>query len=370
MDSFAPKPPNMPNKVSSDNSFNHMQERSFAKVSHVTSNDTLEESDITKANQLLSLVKQELDKHVLGQDYLKRRLVTALIAGGHVLLEGVPGLAKTLSIRALAKTVRGSFSRIQFTPDLLPADIIGTEIYRPEEGVFFTRKGPVFANFILADEINRAPAKVQSALLETMQEGQVTIGDQTHFLPRPFFVLATQNPIEQEGTYTLPEAQIDRFMMKIIVGYPEPNEEAKILDLVAKGNDEESSISPQITTDDLIYIQNISSRVYVDERIRRYIVDLVTSSRKLNTIISKKSVGNSSGKLVELGASPRASISLFLAARAEAVIQGSTYVTPQMVKDLAYDILRHRIILSYEAEIEKVSSQDLIMELLSHVPVP
>lgn len=329
----------------------------------------LHDQELHRAQELLSRVREEMGRHVLGQDHLKQRLLTALVAGGHVLLEGVPGLAKTLSIRALAKTVAGSFSRIQFTPDLLPADIMGSEIYRPEEGRFVTRTGPVFANFILADEINRAPAKVQSALLETMQEGQVTIGDQTHILPRPFFVLATQNPIEQEGTYTLPEAQIDRFMMKIVVGYPNAQDEADILRLVATGGNEDKSISPQITLDELRGIQKVAAKIYVDERIRRYIVDLVTSSRKLNTILSGGS-NNSPKRYVELGASPRASISFFLAARAEAVMQGTRYVTPQMVKDLAYDILRHRIILSYEADLERITVEDLIGELLSHVPVP
>ncbi len=337
-------------------------------ISSAGKESNLEDQELHRARELLSRIQEEMSKHVLGQDHLKKRLLTALIAGGHVLLEGVPGLAKTLSIRALARTVAGSFSRIQFTPDLLPADIMGSEIYRPEEGRFITRRGPVFANFILADEINRAPAKVQSALLETMQEGQVTIGDQTHILPRPFFVLATQNPIEQEGTYTLPEAQIDRFMMKIIVGYPETQDEANILQLVVNGGNQEASISPQITLDELIAIQKIASKIYVDERIRRYIVDIVTSSRKLNTILSK---GKESVKrYVELGASPRASISFFLAARAEAVIQGARYVSPQMIKDLAYDILRHRIILSYEADLERITVDELIGELLSHVPVP
>jgi MoxR-like ATPase len=328
----------------------------------------LQDHELSRAQELVSRVRTEMSRHVLGQDHLKNRLLTALIAGGHVLLEGVPGLAKTLSIRALAKTVAGSFSRIQFTPDLLPADIMGSEIYRPEEGRFITRRGPVFANFILADEINRAPAKVQSALLETMQEGQVTIGDQTHILPRPFFVLATQNPIEQEGTYALPEAQIDRFMMKIIVGYPEAQDEANILQLVVNGGNQEASITPQISLEDLVTIQRVASKVYVDERIRRYIVDIVTSSRSLNSILSKGS--DSVKRYVELGASPRASISFFLAARAEAVMQGARYVSPQIIKDLAYDILRHRIILSYEADLERITVDELIGELLSHVPVP
>jgi len=336
----------------------------------------LKEEDLEQARKLLDKVNSEIDQHIFGQEHLKRRLMTALIAGGHVLLEGVPGLAKTLSIRALSRAVDGAFSRIQFTPDLLPSDIIGSEIYRPEEGRFIIRKGPVFANFILADEINRAPAKVQSALLETMQEGQVTIGDQTLLIPRPFFVLATQNPLDQEGTYTLPEAQIDRFMMKLVVGYPSAEDEAKILELVTKGSTETKSISPQISLAELQFIQDVSSKIYVDERIRKYIVDLVTSTRDINKLLSsntsnaKATNQEASKRLIELGASPRASISLFLASRAEAVIQGGRYVTPQMIKELAHDILRHRIILSYEAELERITVDDLISELLSKVPVP
>ncbi|HMO18620.1 MAG TPA: MoxR family ATPase [Oligoflexia bacterium] len=339
---------------------------------------TLIEQDLERASELLSRIRTEVNRHVLGQEHLKKRLLTALISGGHILLEGVPGLAKTLSIRALAKTVAGSFNRIQFTPDLLPSDITGSEIYRPEEGRFVIRKGPVFANFILADEINRAPAKVQSALLETMQEGQVSIGDQSLKVPKPFFVLATQNPIEQEGTYTLPEAQIDRFMMKLVVGYPSAEDEAKILELITSGNTEPDSITPQISLDELRYIQDVASRVYVDERIRRYIVNLVTASRELNSILSEgdSSRDTKSGKktsdkrIIELGASPRASISLFLASRAEAVLSGSRFVTPQMIKDLAHDILRHRLILSYEADLERLTADSLIDELLAKVPVP
>lgn len=335
----------------------------------------LKDEELEHARKLLDRVNSEIDQHILGQEHLKRRLMTALIAGGHVLLEGVPGLAKTLSIRALSRAVDGAFSRIQFTPDLLPSDIIGSEIYRPEEGRFIIRKGPVFANFILADEINRAPAKVQSALLETMQEGQVTIGDQTLLIPRPFFVLATQNPLDQEGTYTLPEAQIDRFMMKLVVGYPSVQDEAKILELVTRGSTETKSISPQITLPELQYIQDVSSKIYVDERIRKYIVDLVTSTRDINKLLSTQTSAKGTKeepnkRLIELGASPRASISLFLASRAEAVIQGGRYVTPQMIKELAHDVLRHRIILSYEAELERITVDDLINELLSKVPVP
>ena len=329
------------------------------------SSSNLTDNDIQKACSLVTRVKDELGKHVLGQDKLKDRLLVALIAKGHVLLEGVPGLAKTLSIRALAAAVEGSFSRIQFTPDLLPADIIGSEVYRPEEGKFIIRKGPIFANFVLADEINRAPAKVQSALLETMQEHQATIGDQSIKTPEPFFVLATQNPLEQEGTYSLPEAQIDRFMMKLIVGYPDAQTESQILDLVANQS-EKKNIFPQISLNDFNYVQEVASKIYVDSRIKKYIVDLVTATRDLDKTLGR----TGERKLIELGASPRASISLYLAAKAEALIQGSRFVTPQIVKDLAHDILRHRIIMSYEAELEKVTVDDVISQLLTKIPVP
>ena len=324
----------------------------------------LSEEDLSTARRHIVRLFTELDKHILGQDELKNRLVTALIAGGHVLLEGVPGLAKTLSIRALAKAVDGTCHRIQFTPDLLPSDIIGSEVYRPDEGKFTIRKGPIFANFVLADEINRAPAKVQSALLETMQEHQATIGDQTIKTPNPFFVLATQNPLEQEGTYALPEAQIDRFLFKIVVGYPDAETETKILTLISDGQTETASVQPQLTLMELQYIQNISRRIYVDERIKRYIVSLVQGTRDIGSYLPNRK------KYIELGASPRASISFFEGSRALACIQGSKFVSPQLVKDLAFDVLRHRIILSYEADIEKVSSEELIQDLLNKVPVP
>jgi len=327
----------------------------------------LTDEEIQSACSLVTRVKDEVGKHVLGQEKLKDRLLIALIAKGHVLLEGVPGLAKTLSIRALAKAVEGTFSRIQFTPDLLPADIVGSEVYRPEEAKFIIRRGPIFANFVLADEINRAPAKVQSALLETMQEHQATIGDQSLLTPQPFFVLATQNPLEQEGTYALPEAQIDRFMMKLVVGYPDAETEARILELVSS-EETKNSLTPQISLADFDFIQSVASRVYVDSRIRKYIVDLVTATRDLDRVLGRSNTGDR--RLVELGASPRASISFFLASRAEALIQGSRFVTPQIIKDLAHDILRHRIILSYEAELEKITVEDLIDQLLSKIPVP
>ncbi len=326
--------------------------------------EEVSDEELTSARRLIVRLFSELDKHILGQDELKNRLVTALIAGGHVLLEGVPGLAKTLSIRALAKAVDGTCNRIQFTPDLLPSDIIGSEVYRPDEGKFIIRKGPIFANFVLADEINRAPAKVQSALLETMQEHQATIGDQTIKTPNPFFVLATQNPLEQEGTYALPEAQIDRFLFKVVVGYPDVEIETKILSLISEGQTKTTSVQPQLTLNELQYVQNVSRKIYVDERIKRYIVSLVQATRDISTYLPHRQ------KYIELGASPRASISFFEGSRALACIQGSKFVSPQLIKDLAIDVLRHRIILSYEADIEKVSAEELIHELLNKVPVP
>lgn len=334
--------------------------------SYTTEQKELSENDINRASSLICKVKDELSRHVIGQDTLKDRLLVALIAKGHVLLEGVPGLAKTLCIKALAQCLEGSFSRIQFTPDLLPADIVGSEVYRPEEGKFLIRKGPVFAHFVLADEINRAPAKVQSALLETMQEHQVTIGDQSIKTPQPFFVLATQNPLEQEGTYPLPEAQIDRFMFKLVVGYPDKETESKILELVADDSIN-SPVRPQVSLQEFNFIQDAASKIYVDSRIRKYIVDIVTATRDVDTVLGRRGTDR---RLVELGASPRASISLFLAARAEALIQGYRFVTPQIVKDLAHDILRHRIIMSYEAELEKITVEDIISQLLSKIPVP
>lgn len=324
----------------------------------------ISDDELLTSRKLLANLSAELDRHILGQKELKSRLITALIAGGHVLLEGVPGLAKTLSIKALARAVDGTCSRIQFTPDLLPSDIIGSEVYRPDEGKFIIRKGPIFANFVLADEINRAPAKVQSALLETMQEHQATIGDQTILTPSPFFVLATQNPLEQEGTYALPEAQIDRFLFKVIVGYPDKDVETNILRLISEGQTKTESVSPQLSLAELNFIQKVSEKIYVDERIRRYIVSLVTATRDIGSYLPNRK------KYIELGASPRASISFFQAGRALACIEGSKFVSPQIIKDLALDVLRHRIILSYEADIEKVTTEELITELLNKVPVP
>ena len=317
----------------------------------------------------LSIVKKirdSLSERVIGQDALKQSLLMALLTEGHVLLEGVPGLAKTLSVKALADTVQASFQRIQFTPDLLPADLIGTEIYRHQEGEFVVRKGPLFANFILADEINRAPAKVQSALLETMQEKQITIGNQTYKVPEPFFVLATQNPIEQEGTYPLPEAQIDRFMMKIKITYPKPEEEVKILEMHGVGAccARPPQAKAYATLGELAEMKKASQQVYVDDKIKQYIVDIVNATRnpeKFNPRLKS---------LISCGASPRATIALFLCARALAFLEGATFVVPQHVKDVAYDVLRHRVTPSYEAEAEGLDSDRLIAMLLEHVLVP
>lgn len=319
---------------------------------------------IKEASATVKRLEDEISQTIVGQKELRRRLVTALITDGHVLLEGVPGLAKTLSIKALSDAVSGSFHRIQFTPDLLPADIIGTEVFRPNEGNFEVRRGPVFANFVLADEINRAPAKVQSALLETMQERTVTIGDTTFKVPDPFFVMATQNPIEQEGTYPLPEAQIDRFLMKIKVDYPSTEEELQIIDLAVKPGFGKAHRPAVVELNDITKMRDLSSRIYVDDRVKQYIVNLVQASREPSKF------GLKLDSLIELGASVRASLALFLTARAEALLNGEHFVVPQNVKDLALDCLRHRITPSYEAQAEGLTSEDLVKMLLEGVQVP
>jgi MoxR-like ATPase len=322
------------------------------------------EERIAYSSSKLRKVLEQLGQQIVGQDNLRRRLLQALVADGHILLEGVPGLAKTLSIKAVAKAFGGSFRRIQFTPDILPADIVGTEVYRPKEGTFEVRRGPVFANFLLADEINRAPAKSQSALLETMQELQVTIGDETYQLPSPFFVLATQNPIEQEGTYPLPEAQIDRFIMKVLVDYPSHSEERNMLDLVTSESYSPCPESPYLSMQELEEAREAVTSVFVDERIKNYIVDLVWATRdpeKYNLDIAP---------LIELGASPRATISLYLIARAEALIEGQTYVTPQHIKDICGDVLRHRILTTYEAEARGITKDEIIKNILDRVEAP
>ena len=308
-------------------------------------------------------LRAEVARVVVGQQYLVDRLLVGLLANGHVLLEGVPGLAKTLSVRTLARAVTAEFSRIQFTPDLLPADIVGTLIYDPKTGAYSAKKGPVFANFILADEINRAPAKVQSALLEAMQERQVTLGGETHALPSPFLVLATQNPIDQEGTYPLPEAQVDRFMLKLNVGYPTREEERRILDAMAM-TAPKLDVEPVVTTAEILEARRAVDAVRVADAVRDYVVSLVLATR------GQQPGGPDLRRFVQYGASPRATISLTLAAKAWAFLQGRDHVTPQDVKDIAPDVLRHRLILTYEADAEGVGADEVVRRVLDAVPVP
>jgi MoxR-like ATPase len=305
----------------------------------------------------------EMARVIVGQKHLLDRLLVALLTNGHVLLEGVPGLAKTLALKTLAAGIAVRFKRLQFTPDMLPADIVGTMIYNPQDGAFRTKHGPIFSNLILADEINRAPAKVQSALLEAMQERQVTIGDETYPLPNPFLVLATQNPLEQEGTYPLPEAQIDRFMMKVVVTYPNRSEERAILDAMAT-SESLPSVRPVVSAQQILNARHVVNTLYVDDKIRNYIVDLVLATRPP---IAKSL--NLDG-FIQTGASPRATINLTLAARAIAFLSGRHYVTPQDVKTIAMDVLRHRVSVTYEAEAENVSSEDVIQKILDALPVP
>ncbi len=319
---------------------------------------------INQQSAFIDLLMMELNKAVVGQKHMVERLLIGLLANGHVLLEGVPGLAKTLAIKSLAAAIHGRFARIQFTPDLLPADVLGTMIYNPQEHKFAVRKGPIFANFVLADEINRAPAKVQSALLEAMQEKQVTIGDYTYKLEEPFLVLATQNPIEQEGTYELPEAQVDRFMLKVVISYPRQEEEKQIIryNLNPQGM---AKINPVVTTDDIIKARKLVREVYMDEKIEQYILDIVFATRfpedyKLPRL----------KPLISYGASPRASISLALAAKAYAFIKRRGYVIPEDVRAVCHDVMRHRIGITYEAEAENVTSVNILNEILNSVEVP
>jgi MoxR-like ATPase len=327
----------------------------------------------TDVKQIGELVKEksefvrslfaEMDKVIIGQRYMLERMLIGLLANGHILLEGVPGLAKTMAVTTLSRAINGDFKRIQFTPDLLPADLIGTQIYRQSDGEFQTRKGPIFANIILADEINRAPAKVQSALLEAMQEKQVTIGDQTFDVPTPFLVLATQNPIEQEGTYPLPEAQLDRFMLKIKIDYPDKTEERKILDRMA-GTNIHFDIQAVIQPEDIAQVRNVVDEIYIDEKIKDYIVDIVCATREPGKY------GLDMANFINYGASPRATIYLALAAKAHAFIQQRGYVTPQDVKSIGPDVLRHRVIVSYEAEAEDKTSEDIIKMIFDSIEVP
>jgi MoxR-like ATPase len=318
---------------------------------------------VAEKADLIHRLQSELGKAIVGQQEMISRLLVGLLTHGHVLLEGVPGLAKTTAIRSLAQALSTRFQRIQFTPDLLPADLVGTMIYVPSEGTFRTRKGPIFANFILADEINRAPSKVQSALLEAMQERQVTIGEQTFPMEGLFLVMATQNPIEQEGTYPLPEAQVDRFMLKIKITYPQPQEERKVLDMAMDGA--ARPIQPVLTAEEIFQMQEVVKLIYVDEQVKNYILALVQATRDPARFNLQDLV-----PLIDYGASPRASICLGLGARAIAFLQGRGYVTPQDVKDIAFDVLRHRVILSYEAEAEEKTPEDVIQIILNSVPVP
>ncbi len=336
-----------------------------------TSNVTTGSVDIVALNELiekesafLDLIKSEMDKVIIGQRFMVDRLLIALLANGHILLEGVPGLAKTLAIKSMSTIIDGDFSRIQFTPDLLPADVIGTMIYNQKQDSFSVKKGPIFSNFILADEINRAPAKVQSALLEAMQERQVTIGDQSYKLEEPFLVMATQNPIDQEGTYQLPEAQVDRFMLKVVLDYPKPEEEKLVIrrNVSPEGFPKPNTI---LKKEQILKARSIVKQIYMDEKIEQYIVDIVYATR----IPSNYGLENLA-PLIGYGGSPRASISLAMAAKAYAFIQKRGYVIPEDVRAVALDILRHRIGITYEAEAENVSVEEIIKEIINRVDVP
>ncbi len=318
---------------------------------------------VRDANTILKDLLREIGKVIVGQQYLIERLLIALLADGHILIEGVPGLAKTLSVKTLARAVNTKFQRIQFTPDLLPADLIGTLVYNPKDHTFTTKKGPIFSNIILADEINRAPSKVQSALLEAMQEHQVTIGETTFPLAAPFIVLATQNPIEQEGTYPLPEAQVDRFIMKLVVTYPTKKEEKEIMERMSMGKD--IDVHPVMEPEKILELRKLMNEIYVDEKVKDYILDLVFATRdpdayKLSAL----------KPLISYGASPRASIMLTRAAKANAFMQGRGYVTPDDVKQIGMDVLRHRVLLTYEAEAEDMTSEKIVQKIFDQIEVP
>jgi len=319
-------------------------------------------SRVREEAQSLARLTAEIGRVVVGQKRMVERLLMALLADGHVLLEGVPGLAKTLSVKTLAGSLRMGFQRIQFTPDLLPADLTGTLVYSPKEGTFSTKKGPVFTNILMADEINRAPAKVQSALLEAMQERQVTLGEQSHPLPMPFLVLATQNPIEQEGTYPLPEAQVDRFMFKVEVDYPSPEEELQILEQSGLGRP--APPTPVLGAEEILRLREVVRGIYIDDKVKRYIVDLVFASRE------PKRFGLDLEPLIAYGASPRATIYLAQAAQAHALLRGRGYVTPDDVKSIGLDVLRHRILVTFEAEAEEISAASVAQRILDSVEVP
>jgi len=319
--------------------------------------------EVQKASGFVRPLFTEIGKVVIGQNYLIERLVVGLLAGGHVLLEGVPGLAKTLSVKSLAACLHVKFSRLQFTPDMLPADVVGTQIYNPQSGGFTTRKGPVFANLVLADEINRAPAKVQSALLEAMQEKQVTIGDQSYKLDEPFLVLATQNPIEQEGTYPLPEAQVDRFMLKLKIGYPSREEERQILDLMGRTSDLPAT-KAVVEPKQIFRAREVINDIYIDDKVKDYIVDLVCATRDPGQYKIQLQ------GLIQMGASPRATIALTLASKAYAFLKGRGYVTPQDVKSIGMDVFRHRVAITYEAEAEEKTTEMIVQKIFDELPVP
>lgn len=325
---------------------------------------TLINEKVKKESSFVSAVLMEMEKVIVGQQHLLERLLVCLLANGHVLIEGVPGLAKTTAVKTLSSIIQTKFQRLQFTPDMLPADLTGTLIYDQRTGNFNIKKGPIFANIVLADEINRAPAKVQSALLEAMQERQVTIGDQTLLLEDPFLVLATQNPIEQEGTYPLPEAQVDRFMLKVKVTYPSKGEELRILQRMAF-TDKKNQVNKIVSPADILRARRVVDEIYMDEKIERYIVDLVEATRSPGNYELSDLKG-----LIQYGASPRATIYLSLASKAYAFLQGRGYVTPQDIKNIGMDVLRHRVIVSYEAEAEEKTSEDIIKRIFEAVEVP
>ena len=321
------------------------------------------EAEVERLFPLVTALNEEVSKVLVGQRNLLEKLTIGLLADGHVIVEGVPGLAKTTAIKALADAIKAQFQRIQFTPDLLPADLVGTQIYSPKDGTFSVKQGPVNANLILADEINRAPAKVQSALLEAMQEKQVTIGEKTFSLPKPFLVMATQNPIEQEGTYPLPEAQIDRFMMKVLISYPTTEDEVEIMKRMAGGNPH--PVSPVLNLEQILEARKVVESIFIDDKLYGYIASLVAASREPEAfgLAEEK-------KFIEYGASPRASIFMVKAAKAFAFLNGRGYVTPQDIKSIGADIMRHRIGLSYEAEAQEIVADDLLLKIFDRVPVP
>jgi MoxR-like ATPase len=322
-----------------------------------------DKSQVSELRARLNPLYEQIARVIVGQRDLIDRLILGLLTGGHILLEGVPGLAKTLAVRSLAQGLHLSFSRIQFTPDLLPADVIGTQIYNPRTGDFTVKRGPVFANFVLADEINRAPAKVQSALLEAMQEKQVTLGEHTHHLTEPFLVLATQNPIEQEGTYPLPEAQLDRFMLKLKLVYPAKDEELAILDRMAR-IEPDVHIDPVLSPDDIAEFRKAIDAIYLDDKVKRYIVEIVHATRQ------PSDYGLNLGPYIQYGASPRATIFLARGARAQAFLEGRGYVTPEDIKTIGPDVLRHRVTVTYEAEAEEITSEQLLQRIFDRIKVP